>query len=100
LLAILADPAEVAAALPLLAPSMVVVSVHILKAAAHTDLTRRQCAILELVSSGATNSEIANELYVSPATVKREVARLCRLFNANSRLQLALAAQRQGVLKQ
>lgn len=45
--------------------------------------------IIDLVSLGKTNKEIAAELHYSPSTVKRRIKELFKLYNVNNRLSLA-----------
>lgn len=53
------------------------------------DLTERQVAIVGAVISGQPTREIAKGLYLSDASIKRELATLFRSFGADNRLALA-----------
>jgi DNA-binding NarL/FixJ family response regulator len=56
----------------------------------HADmLTRRQQEVLELLASGLTNKEIADELFISVGTVKNHVHRILDVLHASSREQAA-----------
>lgn len=61
-------------------------------------LTRREKEVLGLISEGMTNNEIAERLFVSPATVKTHRENLLMKFEvANTAALIKLAAQ-QGLL--
>jgi len=53
-------------------------------------LTGRELEVLELVSRGLTNAEIAARLNLSPWTVKRHVARLLAKAGMHRRVELAV----------
>ena len=55
-------------------------------------LTRREIEILTMTASGATNTEIANELYISRHTVKSHLYNIYKKIEVSSRLQAALWA--------
>ena len=55
-------------------------------------LTTREVEILSLVSAGAKNEEIADELCISPNTVKTHVYNIFKKINVPNRLQAALWA--------
>jgi DNA-binding NarL/FixJ family response regulator len=63
-----------------------------------TGLTEREVEVLELVAHGLSNSEIAQRLYVSPATAKTHVARLLMKLDARDRAQLIIAAYESGLI--
>jgi len=56
-------------------------------------LTRREIEILTMTASGATNTEIANELYISRHTVKSHLYNIYKKIEVSSRLQAALWAE-------
>ncbi len=60
-------------------------------------LSPREREVLELVAEGRTNKEIAERLFVSPNTVKTHVTSLLTKLHADSRVQLAAIAARQGL---
>jgi DNA-binding NarL/FixJ family response regulator len=60
-------------------------------------LSPRERQVLELVAEGRTNKAIAEHLSVSPNTVKSHVTSLLTKLQADSRVQLAAIAARQGL---
>ena len=60
-------------------------------------LSAREREVLALVAEGRTNKAIADALYVSPNTVKTHVSSLLHKLQADSRVQLAAIATRQGL---
>jgi DNA-binding NarL/FixJ family response regulator len=60
------------------------------------DLSKREREVLALVAEGRSNKAIADELFVSPNTVKTHVASLLHKLHADTRVQLATLAARQG----
>jgi two-component system NarL family response regulator len=58
-----------------------------------TDVT-----IIRLVSEGLTNHEIAEQVHLSPHTVKDHVEKLCDLFNVRSRTAVVTEALKRGIL--
>jgi two-component system, NarL family, nitrate/nitrite response regulator NarL len=68
------------------------------QAAAQQDsiLTRRESEILELVSGGLSNKEIANELTITEGTVKNHVHNALEKLHLTNRVQAAAYAVRLG----
>jgi DNA-binding NarL/FixJ family response regulator len=60
-------------------------------------LSDREREVLTRVAEGRTNKAIAEELYVSPNTVKTHVSSLLRKLNVHTRAQLATIAVQQGL---
>ena len=60
-------------------------------------LSPREREVLALVAEGRTNKAIAEALYVSPNTVKTHVTSLLHKLRADTRVQLAAIATRQGL---
>lgn len=52
------------------------------------DLTSRQCQIVGLVAKGATNKEVAAQLYLSPRTVDYHLRRIFERLGITSRADL------------
>ena len=62
------------------------------------DLTPREREVLALVGRGLSNSEIADELVLSPLTAKTHVARLFGKLDARDRAQLVVTAYESGLV--
>jgi DNA-binding NarL/FixJ family response regulator len=60
-------------------------------------LSPREREVLALVAVGRSNKAIAEALFVSPNTVKTHVASLLNKLHADSRVQLAAIATKQGL---
>ena len=56
------------------------------------DLTERELDVLRLIATGATNREIAEELFISEGTVKNHVSNILSRLRLRDRLQAALYA--------
>ena len=61
-------------------------------------LTERELQVLSLVAKGLSNSEIAEAIYVTPATAKTHVSRLLMKLGARDRAQLIVIAYETGVV--
>jgi DNA-binding NarL/FixJ family response regulator len=61
-------------------------------------LTARERDILKLLAQGRENSAIANELVISPATVKTHVAHLLDKLDLDNRVQAAVFAVRHDIV--
>jgi DNA-binding NarL/FixJ family response regulator len=57
-----------------------------------TKLTERELTVLRAMATGATNAEIAAELYVSVATVKTHVARVLSKLGLRDRVAAVVYA--------
>jgi DNA-binding NarL/FixJ family response regulator len=53
------------------------------------DLTRREMEVLELMTTGATNTDIAHRLFISEGTVKTHVKKILRKLGVSNRGQAA-----------
>lgn len=62
-------------------------------------LTTRQQEVLALLAEGATNSEIAGKLYISPKTVASHRENIMQKLNLHSRTELVKYAIRKGLIK-
>ena len=62
-------------------------------------LTERERQVLALVGRGLSNAEIAERLYVSPATAKTHVNRAMTKLGARDRAQVVVAAYESGWFK-
>ena len=63
------------------------------------ELTNREREVLALVAEGLTNDEIAQRLYVSPATAKTHVSRAMSKLGARDRAQLVVIAYESGLVR-
>ena len=62
-----------------------------------TGLTVREAEVLGMVAKGLSNRELAQELFMSPATAKTHVSRLLTKLQARDRAQLVMIAYETGV---
>ena len=61
-------------------------------------LTPRQSEVLEYLSRGLPNKEIARQMHLSTATVKIHVSGLLLRLKAKSRLDAVVRAHKQGLV--
>ena len=61
-------------------------------------LTEREKEVLDLVAQGATNPEIARQLFLSPHTVKEHTSSLYRKLKVRNRAEAVQRAQRLGLI--
>jgi DNA-binding NarL/FixJ family response regulator len=66
--------------------------------AALSALTEREREVVALVARGLSNQEIAEELYISPATAKTHVSRAMLKLAARDRAQLVVLAFESGLV--
>jgi RNA polymerase sigma factor (sigma-70 family) len=62
-------------------------------------LTPRERDVLQALSEGLTDKEIAQQLHISPATAHAHVVRTLGKLGAHSRLQAVLFAARHGAIQ-
>jgi DNA-binding NarL/FixJ family response regulator len=60
-------------------------------------LTPREQEVLALLTTGRTNREIAETLFISPKTVGVHVSAILGKLGASNRVEAAVEAQRLGV---
>ena len=63
------------------------------------ELTDREREVMALVAEGLSNDEIAQRLFVSPATAKTHVSRAMIKLNARDRAQLVVLAYETGLVR-
>ena len=64
-----------------------------------TELTDREREVMTLVAEGLTNAEIAERLFLSPATARTHVSRILLKLNARDRTQLVVMAYESGLVR-
>lgn len=62
-------------------------------------ISEREFEVLELLAAGQSNKEIANQLQVSPNTVKTHVAKLFEKLDARRRTEAILRARELGMIR-
>lgn len=63
---------------------------------AYIPLSSREGEILECISEGMTNKEIADRLFLSPETVKTHVSRMLKKIGARNRTEAVVRALEYG----
>ena len=61
-------------------------------------LSERESEVLKLIVLGKSNTEIANELFISMHTAKAHVSSILEKFGAEDRVQVAVKAVREGLI--
>ena len=61
-------------------------------------LSERQVCVLEQLSHGLSNKEIANILQVSEPTIKMHISNLLRALDAKNRIQILIKAKEKGFI--
>ena len=62
-------------------------------------ITQREREVMTLVADGLTNDEIAQKLYMSPATVRTHVSRAMTKLGVRDRAQLVVLALETGLVR-
>ena len=62
------------------------------------DLTERESRVLQLMTEGLSNREIATQLYLSVHTIRNHVQSVLSKLRAHSRLEAVIVANREGLL--
>jgi DNA-binding NarL/FixJ family response regulator len=62
-------------------------------------LTEREREVMALVANGLSNDEIAERLFVSPATAKTHVSRVMSKLDARDRAQVVVTAYETGLVR-
>jgi DNA-binding NarL/FixJ family response regulator len=61
------------------------------------ELTDREAEVLRLLAAGRDNAGIAQELYISPRTVKNHISSILAKLHVDNRIQAAVYAVRKGL---
>jgi DNA-binding NarL/FixJ family response regulator len=61
-------------------------------------LSERETDVLKLVAHGYVNKEIAQKLFIAPATVSTHIKNLYRKLSVHTRVQVVRAAQERGLI--
>jgi DNA-binding NarL/FixJ family response regulator len=69
------------------------------RAAGAEGLSEREIGVILLVAQGLSNAEIAARLFLSEATVKSHVARILAKLGLRARVQVAVYAYEQGIVR-
>jgi two-component system nitrate/nitrite response regulator NarL len=62
------------------------------------DLSDRELDVLKLIAIGKDNAEIAQELFISPKTVKNHISNILMKLQIENRIQAAVYAVRSGLV--
>lgn len=82
-----------------LAPRVAARLMHRVGAPARTELSAREEEVLGLVAKGATNRDIAAELFISEATVKTHLLRAFEKLGVDDRTAAVVVALERGLLR-
>jgi DNA-binding NarL/FixJ family response regulator len=61
-------------------------------------LSAREIEVLRLVAAGKDNAEIAQDLFISPKTVKNHISNILMKLQISNRIQAAVYAVRRGIV--
>ena len=61
-------------------------------------LTARELEILELITKGLTNQEIASRIFLSENTIKKYISNILNKLQVNNRVEAAMLAMRKGLI--
>ena len=62
------------------------------------ELSEREVEVLRLLAAGKDNAEIAQELFISPKTVKNHISNILMKLQIGNRIQAAVYAVRSGIV--
>ena len=63
------------------------------------NLSERELGVVRLVAQGQSNAEIADRLFLSQATVKSHIARILTKLGLRNRVQIAVYAYENGIIR-
>jgi len=63
------------------------------------DLSGRELEVVEAIARGLSNSEIADELFLSVNTVRNHIQRISAKMGVGSRLEIAMTSIRRGLIE-
>ncbi|MGH3010564.1 MAG: response regulator [Gaiellaceae bacterium] len=63
-----------------------------------TELSDRELEVLRLIAIGKDNAEIAQDLFISPKTVKNHISNILMKLQIENRIQAAVYAVRSGIV--
>jgi DNA-binding NarL/FixJ family response regulator len=66
--------------------------------ASGAELTDREVEVLRLLAAGRENADIAQELFISPRTVKNHISSILAKLHVDNRIQAAVYAVRKGLV--
>ena len=66
---------------------------------AGNNITPREKEVLQLVAQGATNKEIASQLFIAENTVKNHLRNILAKLHVQNRVQAAAYARREGLIR-
>lgn len=82
-----------------LAPAVAARLVGKMRAPAEEQLSSREVEVLQLVAEGKSNSEVAQQLHISQATVKSHLVNIFGKLGVSDRTAAVTAALRKGILR-
>jgi DNA-binding NarL/FixJ family response regulator len=68
------------------------------RSATHERLSEREIEVLRLLADGLDNAQIAHEMHLSPATVKRHVSAILTKLGVTNRVQAAIQGVQLGLV--
>ena len=69
-----------------------------IEATIRAELSDREIEVLKLIANGKDNAQIANDLHISPKTVKNHISNILMKLQIDNRIQAAVYAVRSGIV--
>lgn len=63
-----------------------------------SQLTERECEVLQLLAEGKSNREIATQLAIAEITVKNHVSHICEKLHVSNRTHAVVRAMAMGLV--